>query len=261
MQYRTHAPGGAPVGAAHPAGRPVGRGARAAEPPFAAFQRQLALVWDSIQRRGAPQPASGRADGREGTPMNWRRALSLHRRLLAGDLGVIGEAARTATDTKPALFVLFLGMFTAAVGAWLFAVVDGGGADVGGFALRVLLLGTLVGGAGYLLWAAVTCYALQSIFQVPVDRRALLRALALVGGFAVWQFFLLAGPASFAIGLLTTVAAVLFAILAVRAAAPQADERAAVISVGIGFGVYALLLSLLASTAGIGAGAFVHAVG
>ena len=45
------------------------------------------------------------------------------------------------------------------------------------------------------------------------------------------------------------------------AAAPEADERAAVISVGIGFGVYALLLSLVADLTGVGSGVFVHALG
>ena len=195
------------------------------------------------------------------SPFDWRRALSLHRRLLAGELGVIGEVARNESDTKPALAVLLLGVLTASLGAWLWMVIDTGGAGVGGPALKVLLLGSLASLVAWTLWLGLTWHALRSIFQVNVELTDLMRAMALVGGFAVWQFFMLAGPASFAVGLITTIAAVLLTVLAVRAAAPEADDRAAIISAGAGFGLYALALSILADLTGVASGLFVHAIG
>ena len=210
--------------------------------------------------RGVRSPLSRRLPAFD-TPFDWRRALSLHRRLLAGDLGVIGEVSRTETDTKPSLAVLLLGVLVASLGAWLWVVIDTGGGAVGEAGLRVLLLGSLAAVGAWALWLTPTWYALRSIFEVAVELGPLMRSMALVGGFAVWQFFLLAGPASFAIGLIATFALVLLSVVAVRAAAPAADDRAAIISVGIGFGVYALALSLLAELTGVGSGLFVHAIG
>ena len=194
-------------------------------------------------------------------PVDWRRALSLHRRLLAGELGVIGEVSRNQSDTKPALAVLLLGVLAASLGAWLWVVIDSHGATVAAPALNVLLLGAVASLGAWALWLGLTWHALKSIFQVAVGWSELMRSMALVGGFAVWQFFMLAGPASFAIGLIATIGGVLLTVLAVRAAAPEADDRAAIISVGIGFGVYTLALSLLADLTGVGSGFFVHAIG
>ncbi len=192
-------------------------------------------------------------------PFDWRRAFSLHRRLLAGDLGVIAEVSRNESDTRPALVVLTLGVLVASLGAWLWVVIESGGQSITGPAIHVLLLGSFVSLIAWGIWLGLTWHALRSIFTVNVDLPTLMRPMALVGGFAVWQFFMLAGPASFALGLIVTIVGVLLTILAVRAAAPEADDRAAITSVGIGFGVYALMLSLLADLAGVASGLFVHA--
>ncbi len=194
-------------------------------------------------------------------PFDWRRSLSLHQRLLAGDLSVMREASENESDTLPSLAVMLLGVLAASLGAWLWVVIDTRGAMLGEPALKVLLLGSVASILGWALVVALTWHALRSIFEISVPIKALMRSMAIAGGFAVWQFFMLAGPASFAVGLLVTIAGVLLAVIAVRAAAPEADERAAVISVGIGFGVYALVLSLLADLTGIGSGIFVHALG
>ncbi len=196
-----------------------------------------------------------------GASIDSRRAISLLRRLLSGDLRVIGEVARDESDARPAFAVFALGLLSASLGAWLWLVLNTGGADIGGAALRVLLFGSLAALAAWTLWLGVSWHALRSIFAVEADLPTQARTMALVGGFAVWQVCLFAGPASFAVGLITTIAGVLLAVLAVRAAAPEADDRAAVISVGLGFGVYALALSLLADLVGVGAGVFVHAIG
>jgi len=195
------------------------------------------------------------------SPIDWRRALALHRRLLAGDLSVLRDAARTQSDSGPAALILVLGVLAASLGAWLWLVIESRGAVVGDSALRVLLLGSFASLVAWGLWTALTWRALRVVFQVKVELRGLARSMALAGGFLVWQFFMIAGPASFAVGLVTTLAALLLAILAVRAAAPDADDRAAVISVGIGFAIYALALSMLADLARIGSGIFVHALG
>ncbi|MCY3559335.1 MAG: hypothetical protein OXH13_11945 [Chloroflexi bacterium] len=194
-------------------------------------------------------------------PIDWRRAVALHRRLLAGDLSVLRDAARTESDNGPAAMVLVLGVLAASLGAWLWLVIESRGAVVGDSALRVMLLGSLASLVAWGLWTVLTWRALGVVFQVKVELRALARSMAVAGGFFVWQFFMIAGPAGFAVGLVTTLAALLLAILAVRAAAPDADDRAAVISVGMGFAIYALALSMLADLAGVGSGIFVHALG
>ena len=210
--------------------------------------------------RGARLPTSRYLSSIE-APVDWRRALVLLRRLLAGELGVIGDVARNEADTRPTLAVLVLGVLTAGLGGWLWVVIDTGGASIGDPALKIVLLGSIASLGAWALWLAITWHALRSIFEVNVDRRQLMRSMALVGGFAVWQFFMLVGPASFAVGLIVTIASVMLTVIAVRAAAPEADDRAAIVSVGIGFGIYALVLSLLADLTGVGSGLFVHAMG
>ncbi|MCY3921937.1 MAG: hypothetical protein OXG27_06015 [Chloroflexi bacterium] len=193
-------------------------------------------------------------------PVDWRRSLVLLRRLLAGELGIVGDVTRKESDTRPTLAVLVFGVLFASVGGWLWLVIDTGGAAVANPALKVLLLGSLVSLGGWALWLVITWQALRAIFEVNVDLGALMRSMALVGGFAAWQVFMFVGPASFAVGLIVTIASVMLTVIAVRAAAPDADDRAAIVSVGIGFGIYALALSLLADLAGVGSGLFVHAI-
>lgn len=224
------------------------------------IRSQPAAVLTRTLGRGTRLPATRFPTVFE-APFDWRRVLSLLHRLLAGDLAVLGEVSRTESDTRPALAVLVLGVLVASLGSWLWLVIDSGGAAIAAPALNVLLLGSLASLGGWALWLGLTWHALKSIFQVDVDWCELMRPMALVGGFAVWQFFMLAGPASFAVGLVVTIAGMLLSVLAVRAAAPQADDRAAIISVGMGFGIYALALSLLADLVGVGSGFFVHAIG
>ena len=192
---------------------------------------------------------------------DWRRTLSLHRRLLTGELGVMREASENESDTLPSLAVMVLGVLLASVGAWLWLVIDSRGVLLSEPAVKVLLLGSVASILGWALMVGLTWHALRSIFEVSVPIKPLMRSMAIAGGFAAWQFFMLAGPASFAVGLLVSIGGALLAVVAVRAATAQADERAAVISVGIGFGVYALLMSMLADLAGIGSGIFVHGLG
>ncbi len=213
-------------------------------------------------RAPGPHPASRTASHylpSFAAPFDWRRALSLHRRLLSGELSVLREVSANESDTTPSLVVLLVGVLAAGLGAWLWMVLDTG--VIGHSAIRVLLLGSIASLAGWGLWLAVSWHALKAVFQISVGWRDLVRPFALVGGFMVWQFFMIAGPASFAVGLIVTIASVLLTVIAVRAAVPKADDRAAVISVGIGFSVYALVLSLLADLAGVGSGLFVHAIG
>lgn len=210
--------------------------------------------------RGRRLPRLGTITSVE-APIDWRRSLVLLRRLLAGELGVLGDVTRNESDTRPTLAVLVIGVLLASVGGWLWLVIESGGVAVADPALKVLLLGSLASLGGWALWLAITWHALRSIFEIGVDFRPLLRSMALVGGFAAWQVFMFIGPASFAVGLIVTIASVMLTVIAVRAAAPDADDRAAIVSVGIGFGIYALALSLLADLAGVGSGLFVHAIG
>lgn len=216
----------------------------------------LARTWN----RGTRIPIASYVE-RLGAPFDWRRTLSLYRRLLSGDLSVLRDAARSETDTAPALAVMALGVLVASLGAWLWIVIDSRGTLIGDPALHVLFLGSIATLGLWGVWVQLTWHALRSIFQVEAQFLPLMRALAVAGGFAVWQFFMMAGPVSMAVALLTTMAGFLLSVLAVRAAVPEADDRAAVISVGIGFAVYALALSLLADVTGVGSGIFAHALG
>lgn len=216
----------------------------------------LARTWN----RGTRSSIASYVDRLE-APFDWRRTLSLYQRLLSGDLSVLRDVARRETETAPALAVMALGVLVASLGAWLWIVVNSRGAQIGDTALDVLLFGSIAALGLWGVWVGLTWQALRSIFQIDAQFLPLMRALAVAAGFAIWQFFMIAGPVSFAVALVTTMAGFLLSVLAVRAAVPESDDRAAVISVGIGFAVYALVLSLLADVTGVGSGIFAHALG
>lgn len=192
--------------------------------------------------------------------LDWRRTYQLYRRLLSGDLSVMREVSIRESDNTPTLIVLVLGILAASLGSWLFVLIDTRAAAIGGSALDVLLIGSIATLGAWGIWIGVSWHALRSLFATEVAPRALMRAFAVSGGFAVWQFWLFAGPVSFAVGLVGTLASVVLAFIALRAAAPEADDRAALGSVGIGFAAYALTLSIVAQLAGVGSGIFVHAL-
>lgn len=191
---------------------------------------------------------------------DWRRAFQLYRRLLTGDLSVMREVALRPADNAASLIIMLLGLLSTGVGGWLYVVIDSRGAEIAGPALNVLLLGSIAFFGAMAIWISVSWHALRSLFDVSVDPMSLMRAFAVSGGFAIWQFWLFAGPVSFAVGLVGTLVSVVFAVIALRAAAPEADDRAALISVGIGFAAYALTMSIIAHLAGVGSGIFVHAL-
>ena len=230
-------PGGAAVGA------PVRR--TAAPPPRVA-----------TAARGRPA-LSRRLQGLTGS-FAWGRTFSLHRRLLAGDLRTLRETAEVESDTGPALAIMALGALVAALGAWLWLVFTGDGVSIGYAAARVLGLGLIISIAAWGAAIAATRWTMEHLFEARVELRRLIRPLALAAGIGVWQLFLFVPGISFAVGILGLIAWFLLSVVAVRAAAPELDDRGSVISVGIGFGVYVVLLTLAANMAGIAPGLFVH---
>ena len=238
---------------ASPAARPR-RGAGASR--FAGLPNALR---PRRMRGGAPSPGPAVPTAlADAVGFDWRRSLSLLRRMLAGDLRVLRDVADRVDDLRQLIPIVLLGSFAAALGAWLWLAVDAPQVDLGAAALRVLLFGSIAAAAGWALWTGATWWALRRIFGVRIDFARLARPLALCAGFGLWQVFLLAGPLSFAIGLVITFAWLVLAAVAVRAAS-GVDDREAIISVGVGFAVYALPMSLLAGLAGIAPGIFVHA--
>lgn len=190
---------------------------------------------------------------------DWGRAFSLHRRLLAGDLRTFRETANTETDGAPTLAAMALATLAAALGAWLWLVFTGEGVSVGHAAGRIIGLGLVCAIAAWAASLAATWWTIQRLFDVRVELRRLARPLALAAGLGVWQVLLFVPGISFAVGILGLTAWFLLSVVAVRAAAPDLDERGSVVSVGIGFSLYILLLTLAANVAGIAPGVFVHA--
>ena len=210
----------------------------------------------------SPTRSAGAAAGaRSRAAADARRSLLLLRRLLRGELAVFGELAERAADTRAALLLVPLSALAAGLGAWFWLALAADGADIGAAALRLVLLGGLAGVGAWALSAGVSWWALRRICEIQVDYLRLARPLALAAAVGIGQLALLFVPIAFAIGLITLVAWFLVSIAAVRAAVPGIDDRSTLIAVGLGFAAWALLLSLLASAAGVAPGVFVHAAG
>lgn len=233
--------------AAAPSGAALGTPVRRTAPP----QPRTAAA-----ERG-PSALSQRLRGLRGS-FAWGRTFNLHRRLLAGDLRTLRETAEVESDTGPALVIMALGALVAALGAWLWLVFTGDEVSIGYAAARVLGLGLVISIAVWGASIAATWWAMKQLFEARIELRRLIRPLALAAGIGVWQLFLFVPGISFAVGILALVTWFLLSVVAVRAAAPELDDRGSAISVGIGFGVYVILLTLAANIAGIAPGVFVH---
>ena len=135
------------------------------------MSRQEAMIQIRTQAGAAATRPFGRAGWRPAgrafpafnLQFDWRRTLHLERRLLSGDLTVIGEVSRRESDHAPTLAALLLGVLAAGLGAWLWMLIDSG--SIAGPALRVLLLGSVASIAAWGLWLVVTRHALGSILR------------------------------------------------------------------------------------------------
>ena len=203
------------------------------------------------------RPAAGGATSRAAA--HARRSFELFGHLLRGEVEVLPDLARTAADTTAALLLVPVSALAAGLGAWFWLALAVDGAHIGAGAIRLVVLGGVAGVVAWALSVAVSWWALYRICEVRVDIMRLARPLALARGRrsrsarAADRADLVRRRPRHGDRLVSALDP------GGTRGFPGIDDRSALIVVGLGVTVWALFLSILASTTGVAPGIFIHA--
>lgn len=179
-------------------------------------------------------------------------------RLARLDTTVFDEVRDAQSQTIPAVVVVVVAIVLSALGGWLWLAIEFDGLDTGRVLLRELVLGSVFALALWAVWVLVTQVVLLNMFNVEADRMALLRCMGFAAAPAALMLLILIPSLSFGIGLIALMAWFVLTNYAVQAAAPNAGANQVVMANMAGFAVFAIVLSILADTAGMAPGVFVH---
>lgn len=180
------------------------------------------------------------------------------RRLAAMDASVFEEVRDQPGETVPALLVVSVATFLAAVGGWLWLEIDIDGLDTGKIVVKELLLGSIFSLLLWGAWVLVTQAVLATLFRVPTPPLALVRTMGYAAAPLALTVAMLIPTVSFGIGLVALVIWFALTGTAIQATAPRASRGQILIANLIGFTCYAVLLAILADSAGLAPGLFVH---
>lgn len=189
---------------------------------------------------------------------NPRLILSQLRRLVRMDERVFSEVQADSSQTLSAGLVAFGAIVAAAIGGWLWLIVEVEGLSSGNIALREFFLGTIAMAALWGAWLIVARLLLVRVFGRSVEPGSFFRAMAFATLPLAGQVFMFVPPIAFGVGLVTLMAWFVMSVAAVEAVAPAASRKEIVVANAVGFSVLAIGLSILAEAAAIAPGIFVQ---
>lgn len=188
-----------------------------------------------------------------------RLILARCRRLLHLDAGVFRDVRDDSTETLSAALVVVAATLLAAIGGWLWLILEADGISTGRVAVREFVLGTLFAVAMWGAWVIAAHVMLESVFGRSAPAGRLVRCMGYAALPAAGALLMVIPALSFAVGLLVMMAWFAASNAAIEAAAPQATRKEALVANLAGFGAYVAVLSVLADAAGAAPGFFVHA--
>ncbi len=181
------------------------------------------------------------------------------RRMTQLDATVFAEVRDDASQTLAATLVVLASLLLAALGGWLWLIVEVDGLSTGRILLREVLLGLISGLALWGLWVLSARLVLQFVFGRAVSGPQLVRTMG-YAAFPLAGAALMVVPAlGFAVGMLTVLAWFVSSNAAIETAAPGAARREVFVANAAGFSLFVVLMSVLADAAGVAPGFFVHA--
>ena len=167
------------------------------------------------------------------------------RRLLTFDLRVLDEVRLDPSATLPAIVVAVASIAALGLGGWLWWVMSGLG-DRWSVLFTSVVLGTGFAAAAWVVWLIVAFAVLNRLAGIAVDVGALLRS----AGFACFPLLLgllmAARPIAFGIGLTAIAGWVVTTQIALQRTTGRAGSEVVIANL-VGFGVWAIVMSLLAT--------------
>ncbi len=167
------------------------------------------------------------------------------RRLLTFDLRVLDEVWTDPTATLAALVIAIGSIFALGVGGWLWWITSGL-ADRWSILLTSAVLGTGFAAAGWVVWLIVAYMILSRLTRVEIDVSALLRCAGFACAPLLIALLMAVRPIAFGIGMTAIAAWVVLTQIALQRASGRAGGEAVIANLA-GFGVWAVLMSLLAT--------------
>ncbi len=181
------------------------------------------------------------------------------RRMTRLDPTVFAEVRDDASQTLGATLVVLSALLLAGLGGWLWLIVEVDGLSTGRILLREVLLGLVSGLALWALWVLSTHLVLQFVFGRRVSGPQLVRTMGYAAFPAAGAALMVVPALGFAVGMLTVLAWFVSSNAAIEVAAPSAARREVFVANAAGFGLFIVLMSVLADAAGVAPGFFVHA--
>ena len=198
-------------------------------------------------------------DSRADQIIDPRLILSRVQRLARLDPAVFREVRDDPSQTLGAGLVVLASLLLAALGGWLWLIVESEGLSTGRILVREVALGLIFGMAVWGVWVIGVHVMLQSVFGRRAPGTRLLRTMG-YGAFPVAGAVFMVVPAlGFAVGLLTVLAWFASSNAAIEASAPEASRREVLVANLVGFSLFVVVMSVLADAAGIAPGFFVRA--
>lgn len=184
--------------------------------------------------------------------------LSRVRRLLKLDTTVFDEVRDDSSQTVPALLVLVVATLLAALGGWLWLIIEFDGLDTGKIIIREFLIGSIFSLLAWGLWMLASGLILTKRYGHTVDRHTLLRTAGFAAAPLALTIFMLIPEISLGVGLFALVAWFLLTNYAMQAAVRSAAPKQIALANVAGFAVFAIVLAVLASGEGLAPGVFTH---
>ena len=189
---------------------------------------------------------------------NPRLLLSQLRRLVRMDETVFSEVQADTSQTLSAGLVAFGAIVAAAIGGWLWLIVEVEGLRSGSIALREFFLGTIALAALWGVWLLVARLILVRVFSRSVEPGSFFREMAFATFPLAGQVLMFVPPIAFGVGMVTLMAWFATSVAAVEASAPDASRKEIVAANAVGFSILAIGLSIFANAAAIAPGVFVQ---
>ncbi|MCK9494064.1 MAG: hypothetical protein M0R75_01030 [Dehalococcoidia bacterium] len=181
--------------------------------------------------------------------------LSRLRRLAMLDDRVYDELRYESSATLPAVGVTVVGLLALGLGGWLWWFVSDLG-DTGSVFLKTVLLGTIFGFVGWLVWLLIVYLALRQLAGITVQVEQLIRTAGFASGVLVIGLAMVITPIGFGIGVLALVAWAGATHIAIERTVGRGGSVVMAANL-LGFAAWLVVMSLLSTgTNQIGPGPF-----
>jgi hypothetical protein len=169
------------------------------------------------------------------------------RRLATLDTAVFDEVRTDTTATLPALIVAAGATLLFGIGGWLWWVLQDFNPHSGELFFKSAILGSIVSLILWGVWVAITYVVLTQVFRARADINEMVRVMGFAAAPLAIGLLLFIPGLDFGIGLASVVLLFGTTVIAVSSATDAPAGRV-LASVGAGFAVWALILSLFVST-------------